>query len=274
MESTAENTPLQYSAPSASRAIPLSFEFCASIVLTILLFLLDKGGKANSWVFAIGLLLIYLLTVHPLLGLKWIGSGTDRARQAKKISCVVVPFFFIVPLGIWVFPIATKKPSDSGKSLGIASLTMKQLFDQDFSGSSVTQDVPQIVVLNHSRRIDIVAKMVFSLTEQTFSIAYYIPANVTPVLVAKTAAENYQQVLKERDKFRGTEVDYGGGRPMNTDDATFTNKAIVYYDGRLSLQEQAAIERAFNSQGISVITREYAYLMEELRNRKIQANPR
>src|SRR5207237_1837620 len=83
----------------------LSVEFSLGLVVTLLLYLLDKSGKSNAPITAALLILATALCLHAVLRMGWIWSPTTLALKVWRASFVTSIVLLIFSyFAIWVWP--------------------------------------------------------------------------------------------------------------------------------------------------------------------------
>jgi hypothetical protein len=94
--------------PKSKNKIPASAEFCGGAVIALLLFFLDKGGKANGTLFGILLVVMGCLLLHPLLSLEWVGADSGKTRNRRRGGLVFIVLIVVIAFGAWVWPKAAE----------------------------------------------------------------------------------------------------------------------------------------------------------------------
>src|ERR1700693_1007816 len=86
----------------------LSIEFSLGLVVTLLLYLLDKSGKSNSLITAALLTLATALCLHPVLSMGWVWSPTSVALKAWRASFVTsIVLLTFSYFAVWIWPPGT-----------------------------------------------------------------------------------------------------------------------------------------------------------------------
>jgi hypothetical protein len=139
--------------------------------------------------------------------------------------------------------------------------TLRELFETDFPKTLKFSSDTEI----HTRYDDTIVKIVereyLDFESKSKFMGFYIPRSIHSYEVCEYLAGEYRNIMKRMDLVKVK----GGGMPTDSaqtssDDLTFSGRIYIYHEDDLSLQQLAALERLYNSKGLSVIFRSHAYM--------------
>ena len=92
-------------------------------------------------------------------------------------------------------------------------------------------------------------------------VGYYIPMSPYTYKICEYLSDFYKTTMNDFDS--KAEIRFGRSTESEvtrSQDLVFTNRIYIYHSDNLTLQERAALDRLYQSKGLSVILRGTAYL--------------
>jgi len=141
---------------------------------------------------------------------------------------------------------------------------LRKLFDEDFSTHLRTGinrklgiksgTTEKFIIISEKEYLDFAGKSKF--------LGYYIPSSTDTYQIIEYLSDFYKTTLDEFDKKTETQAGHVAESHMTSSrDLVFSGRIYIYHVTFLSLQERAALERLYESKGLSVIFRGNEYLL-------------
>jgi hypothetical protein len=142
--------------------------------------------------------------------------------------------------------------------------TLKKLFDKDFANLMRRNANRQLIIGNDPTQdvVMIPEKIYLDFAAKTKFVGYFIPFSTPcPYCICEFLSEMPKETIKDFD-LKG-EVQFGHStevRMTSSKDLIFSGRVYIYHEDNFSLQQLAALERIYESKGLSVLFRSTAYL--------------
>ena len=172
---------------------------------------------------------------------------------------------FLAWLGARGFYLAYAKENDKTqqaapptKELNRAPLTMREVFDSDFSGIGKIYKIQRLV--SGTIHYSFPANLYLDLFTSSYFMAFYLdrdqPIETLSMIIGECAPEivaNLGQIELEVN-IAGTE------QIVSSRTMTFSKQIYIYYDFQITLQQKSSIDAFFKRLGLSYVPRDGSYL--------------
>ena len=122
----------------------ISVEFSLAAVMTLALYLADKGGKSGICLNTILLILMAGFLIHPTLNTSWVWPS-EGIKALRAVSVIFLTLLVVVLFGIWTWPTSPNASSSApvimSSSLPITKLPVTELPITKLSPKEITDKV-------------------------------------------------------------------------------------------------------------------------------------